>query len=405
MLSIAAVERRVENIVQTTKGYVSVTSTENRRKLLQAAKGLVAELEEPKESAYNVILASCTHAAIRTTLDMGVFDAFESAQDSTSITAGQLASIKGGSPELVSRIMRVLVAIGACEENQPRVYSANAVTKQFFAHPFSDLMLSQAKRIWKDMEQMPEYLASIDYRDPGEKESDPTVFQYQNRTNLDYWEWLEQHPDQFRAFNESMARTVEVERKDGNVGFISAFPFVNELERDHSAGNSIPVLVDVGGGRGQVLNDLRLHLPDLKGRLVLQDREETLKEHMCRNDVEVMPYDFFTRQPIIGARGYLFRHILHDWPDRQACEILSNTIPALVQGQSRILIAEKVLPSVGCSQYEANWDLIMMRVSGKERTESQWRSLLSSVRLKVVKIWLASGQEHVIEAIPEHWSQ
>ena len=67
---------------------------------------------------------------------------------------------------------------------------------------------------------------------------------------------------------------------------------------------------------------------------------------------------------------------------------------------SRLLIYEFVLPNVGAGIQQATLDIHMMAtVAGMERTEDQWRRLLGSIGLDVVKIWTgAPGSESVIEA-------
>lgn len=70
-------------------------------------------------------------------------------------------------------------------------------------------------------------------------------------------------------------------------------------------------------------------------------------------------------------------------------------------GYSRILINDWVLPDTGAPLLPALLDIQMMAVlSGMERTESQWKELLDSVGLKIVKIW-SSGKEveGLIEAV------
>lgn len=64
-------------------------------------------------------------------------------------------------------------------------------------------------------------------------------------------------------------------------------------------------------------------------------------------------------------------------------------------GYSRLLISEFVLPDTGAALLPASLDFLMMTLMGGiERTESQWRSLLDSVGLEIVKIWiLFSGVE------------
>jgi hypothetical protein len=67
---------------------------------------------------------------------------------------------------------------------------------------------------------------------------------------------------------------------------------------------------------------------------------------------------------------------------------------------SRLLINEFVLPNTGTGQLQASLDIMMMTlVSGLERTEMQWRALLESIGLEVVKIWSIMPEvEAVIEA-------
>ena len=72
-------------------------------------------------------------------------------------------------------------------------------------------------------------------------------------------------------------------------------------------------------------------------------------------------------------------------------------------GYSKLLINEWVLPDVGVPLYPALLDIVMMAaVSGIERTERQWTDLLSSVGLKIVKIWSHGPEDDaLIEAVLE----
>lgn len=71
------------------------------------------------------------------------------------------------------------------------------------------------------------------------------------------------------------------------------------------------VLVDVGGGKGHDLSRFAtLHMSDIKEpRLVLQDLPDVI-EHLTSVDnplppsIKAMAHDFFTPQPVRGARGY-----------------------------------------------------------------------------------------------------
>ena len=93
----------------------------------------------------------------------------------------------------------------------------------------------------------------------------------------------------------------------------------------------------------------------------------------------------------LGALFYHLRHILHDWPDQQAVEILSQIRPAMDPQISRILINELIVPEQGeRALFGARSDFNMMSaLAGVERTELQWHELIKAAGLKIDRIWTA----------------
>lgn len=87
--------------------------------------------------------------------------------------------------------------------------------------------------------------------------------------------------------------------------------------------------------------------------------------------------------------------VLHDWPDDMCRKILSNLLPSLQPGYSKVLINENVIPDMGAYWETTSLDLIMMAIGSGERTESHWRALLESAGLRVLKIWNATAQKGV----------
>ena len=75
----------------------------------------------------------------------------------------------------------------------------------------------------------------------------------------------------------------------------------------------------------------------------------------------------------------------------------------MTPGYSKLLLNEWVLPDVGVPLFPALLDINMMAVvSGMERTETQWKELLSSVGLKIVRFWSVGAEsEGLIEAVVE----
>jgi hypothetical protein len=70
------------------------------------------------------------------------------------------------------------------------------------------------------------------------------------------------------------------------------------------------------------------------------------------------------------------------------------------KGYSKLLINDFVLPEIDVPLHPALLDITIMSLcSGVERSEKQWRALLDSVGLGVVKIWKTEGVEAVIETM------
>jgi 16S rRNA A1518/A1519 N6-dimethyltransferase RsmA/KsgA/DIM1 with predicted DNA glycosylase/AP lyase activity len=67
------------------------------------------------------------------------------------------------------------------------------------------------------------------------------------------------------------------------------------------AGDDGVVMVDIGGGIGQVTEKTMEVLPSVKGRFVVQDLGKIIEEAKSKKPkFEVAAYDFFTAQPVKG---------------------------------------------------------------------------------------------------------
>lgn len=146
------------------------------------------------------------------------------------------------------------------------------------------------------------------------------------------------------------------------------------------------LFVDVGGNRGHQCARLRAKYPDLPGRIIVQDLPETIQHAPPIQGVEFMVHNFFMPQPVKGAKAYYLRTVLHDWDDDQSVAILKNMMPAMNK-ESLVLIDDMALPDTGIYWGSACLDLKMLTLLGaQERTESQWRALISRAGLELVDI-------------------
>lgn len=169
-----------------------------------------------------------------------------------------------------------------------------------------------------------------------------------------------------------------------------------------------PLFIDIGGMHG--LDTLRLlsKYPELPEhiKLVVQDLPEVVDAYserqldQERGRINRMPYDFFTPQPLIGARAYFFHAVPHDWPDAACIKIFENVKAVMKRGYSKLLIYEMVIPAKGASAFMTTLDLqLMSLISGLERTEEQWTDLLAGVGFGIVSISRhPRAAESVIEA-------
>jgi hypothetical protein len=149
-------------------------------------------------------------------------------------------------------------------------------------------------------------------------------------------------------------------------------------------------IVDVGGSCGHVSIALAQHFKTLK--FVVQDLPKAIAGMLnlpedVKDRITFQAHDFFTPQPTKGADVYLFRWIMHNYPDKYATLILHSLIPALKRG-SRILINDNCLPEVGKEtemgmgeeRVLRTMDLVMLTLlNAQERTEEDFKRLFGSV--------------------------
>jgi hypothetical protein len=166
------------------------------------------------------------------------------------------------------------------------------------------------------------------------------------------------------------------------------------------------MFVDVGGGLGQKAIGLKKAYPNLPGRVVLQDLPTVIQavqpEEPAYKDIEVMPHDFVTPQPILGARCYYIRQCLHNWPDDTCVTILQRLKEACEPGYSKVLIHEIIVPKTGAGPWVVSQDFNMMSMFAVgERSEEQWRTLCKRAGLSVSGVFLDQhpSREGIIEAV------
>lgn len=155
------------------------------------------------------------------------------------------------------------------------------------------------------MASLPDFVESTSFRNPDDAAS--TLFQYSAGTTLPYFEWLQSQPKALDVFSTTMVTSTKVQG-GAITGALSAL-----LQDEPPLGAEDVLMVDVGGGRGEILGALRKARPELKGRLIVQDLPGEIEGHQPAEGVESMVHDFFTPQPIQG-QPIIFQPFPHFCP-------------------------------------------------------------------------------------------
>lgn len=107
--------------------------------------------------------------------------------------------------------------------------------------------------------------------------------------------------------------------------------------------------------------------------------------------VQLSAHDFFTPQPVRHARAYQLRAVCHDWSDAVVVKIMQQIVPVMAH-ESRVLIADNVLPKGGVSGMAAFMDLVMLCLGGKERTRADFEKVCARAGSRVEEVWGADGK-------------
>ncbi|KAL8828619.1 MAG: hypothetical protein Q9191_002478 [Dirinaria sp. TL-2023a] len=381
MADISAPLTKFLNDVDATKASLAsssssssgLTSAEARKKIAKAARILLEDVEGPEASIWRVV--------------WGIFDHFDTGKG--EMTAAALAAVAGADYLLVVRIMRALTVVGIFVELGETRYAHNAASAKLTNSTFRALVIGLCGTFAPYLSHLPTYLASISFVSPADPKH--TLFNYAADTALNFFDWLQMHPVELATFSAAMAASSALGHNQTVATISSLFP--------HSTTAEV-LLVDVGGGRGRILEDVRTQRLDLIGRMIVQDLPEEIAGRTTSAAVEAIEHDFFTPQPVHGAHTYYLRHVLHDWPDTACRVILRQTIVAMTRGYSRVVVVDAVLPDVDASLFAALLDVNMMTLSGIERTERHWRDLLTSVGLSVEEMRMGQeGREGTIVAM------
>lgn len=207
-------------------------------------------------------------------------------------------------------------------------------------------------------------------------------------TGMDFFAYLQAHPDIAHDYNEAMESTVEAfEECAGAYDFSGA-----------------QTVVDVGGGGGGFLVALLRQYPRIRGILfdlpsVIAEAEKHLAATGVAERITMVAGDFFAGVPA-GGDIYTFCTILHIFDDEKALNVLQSCRRAMSES-AKVVAFEQVVPAGRAVAPLALHDLRMLLLEGgRERTQAEFEALFARAHLRLTRILPVYPPFSAIEGVP-----
>ncbi len=196
------------------------------------------------------------------------------------------------------------------------------------------------------------------------------------------WGYFADHPEHSRLFNDAMTGKTHGQ----TAGILAAYDF-----------SGFDTIADIGGGNGHLLQAVLAATPNAEG--VLFDLPNVIEQSSAieSNRLRLQPGSFFEDVlPVCDA--YLMMQILHDWSDEESEQIL-KAIRRSAPPHAKLLLAEWLIPEDGQPSWTLFVDLIMLtELTGKERTEREFRELLARAGFQIDRVIDAGFNTFLLEA-------
>ena len=293
-------------------------------------------------------------------------------------SADDLARETGVDPSALYRLMRALASVGMFEEQADQRFALTPVGAALCEGPVRRMAL------WIAGEFNFRVYANAMHSVKTSESAVPMTAGVKGP-----FEAFAKDPELSQVFNDAMT------------GF-SAFIVPAVLEAYDFSG--IRTLVDVAGGHGALLSAILQKYPAMKG--VVMDLDHVvagagpyIQAQGLSDRATAVAGDFFRAVPS-GGDAYILKHIIHDWYDDKASQILSN-IRKVLPADGRVILVESVIGPGSEAGMGKVMDLEMLVMAGgKERTEAEFRALFDSAGFTLSRIVPTRAPLSIVEGRP-----
>lgn len=296
----------------------------------------------------------------------------------------ELAALTGTNPDALGRVLRALCALGVFSLSASGHYSLNATGRllrsdvpgswraavRFMAGPVR-------WRCWSELLETVRTGANA-----GERVLRKPLFEFYAADPAE----SQIHDDAMRSFSASHAAAI-----------VAAI----DLGRAR-------LVIDVGGGTGELLAALLAAHPHARGVIfdlpnVVDHAPRVLAARGVADRCSIAGGSFFEGLPGEGD-VYILKHVIHDWDDERAADIL-RCCRRSMRHDARLLLVERKLPELADGRspievFTTDLEMLVMSPGGRERTEAEFRKLLDETGFEYLRTLQTASPSSVFEARP-----
>lgn len=323
-----------------------------------------------------MVVGGCTAQAIYTAAKLGIADVLADGP----ATADEIATKVGAHPDGTYRLLRALTTQSIFAEQPDR---------RFTLTPMAEALRSDGRSSVRALVLMAGH--PITWETWGQLSYSVTTGEpaFPKLRGMPVFEYLAGDPEYADLFNQSMTFSSSIETPT----VLAAYDF-----------SRFGTIVDVGGGQGRLLAAILRATPNAKGILydlesVTEGAPTLLAEAGVADRCTVASGSFFDSVPT-GGDAYLLKHVLHDWPEARALDIL-RAVRAAVGDKGELLLVALVLPEDDSPHLGKLVDLdLLLEFGGRHRTTGEYRELLATAGFELRRVVPTSGAASVVEAVP-----
>lgn len=338
-----------------------------------------AEKIRTRAALIEIIGGYMASQALRLAAELKIADHIHAGTD----TSATLAEATGSHEPSLHRLLRMLAAVGITTEPEPGRFGLTAVGEQ--------LRSDSPDSLWAFTRFFTDQSLFTSWQSVGHTiKTGECAFDHVYGKNA--YIYLSEQPELSQLFNYAMSQESRIAA--GQVA--AGINFTN-----------VKTVVDIGGGDGTLLKAILTTHPHLNGICFdspsgVAEAPGVLEEAGLSHRCEVVAGDFFESVPE-GGDLYIIKSVFQDWDNEPAANLL-RTVRANMPENATLLIVGSVLTDTATTTEpvmfltDAN---MLVTAGGRERTESEFRTLLEETGFDVdVVARNAAGPLSIIRAVP-----